>query len=166
MIWYEIKDLEHLLIKGKLSDKTAFKYLFIHVILFTLAAYLPEGDNPFWFVLAHLIISVVAVIWGVRKTFEINTNGDGRDYFKRFISLSFVAAIRTLVVTIFFSLILVIVYFIAEHFIIPASRFPVWKEITELLFYALLNVYYFYVLISSFQRINAAGLRTTEVGVA
>ena len=166
MIWYEIKKLERLLINGKLSDKTAFNYLFIHVILFTLAAYLPEGDNPFWFVWAHLIISVVAVIWGVRKTFEINREGDGKDYFKRFISLSFVAAIRTLVVTIIFSLILVIVTFIVEHYIVSAGQFPVWREITELVLYALLNVYYFYVLLNSFRRINTAGESTGAVEVA
>lgn len=165
MIWYNIKELEDLLINGKLSDKAAFNYLFIHLILITLAGYIPGGEEPFWSVWVHLLISLVAVIWGVRKTFEINREGDGEDYFKRFISLSFVAAIKTLVVGLVFSLILVIVNFIAEYFIIPPSQFPVWKEITELVLYALLNVYYYYILITSFQRINAAGESAGRVEV-
>ncbi|WP_029037525.1 hypothetical protein [Salinimicrobium xinjiangense] len=166
MIWYNIKGLEDLLINGKLSDKVAFNYLFIHVTLFTVTGYLPEGDGPFWATWAHLIISVVAVVWGVRKTFQINQAGDGKDYFKRFISLSFVAAINTIFVAFGLTFILVIFYFIAEYVFIPSNQFPVWKEIIQLVMYALLNVYYFYILISSFRRINAAGESTGAVEVA
>lgn len=165
MIWYNIKELESLLIKGHLSEKVAFNYLFIHVILLTLGGYLPEGDGAWWATWVHLSISVVAVIGGLRKTFEINQAGDGEDYFKRFISLSFVAAIRTLVVALLFSLILVIVNIIAEYYVIPPEQFLVWKEITQLVLYALLNVYYYYILIASFRRINPGGERTGVVEV-
>lgn len=165
MIWYNIKELESLLIKGHLSEKVVFNYLFIHIILLTLGGYLPDGDGALWATWIHLIISVVAVIWGLRKTFEINQEGDGKDYFKRFISLSFVSAIRTLVVALLFSLILVIVNITAEYYIIPPAQFSVWKEITQLILYALLNVYYYYILITSFRRINATGERTGVVEV-
>lgn len=166
MIWYNINELEDLLINGKLSDKVAFNYLFIHIILLTLADYLPKDEDSTWVVWVHLVISLVAVIWGVKKTFDINTKGDNRDYFKRFISLSFVAAIRTLVIGILFAFILVIINLIAEHYVIPSSQFPFWEEITQLVFYALLSVYYFYIFISSFQRIHAAGKRANAVEVA
>lgn len=106
------------------------------------------------------------MIWGVRKTFEINTIGDGKDYFKRFISLSFVAAIRTVVIGLLFSLALAIVNFIAEYVIISPEYFSVWEEISQLVLYALLNVYYYYTLITSFQRINANGENTTTVEMA
>jgi len=79
---------------------------------------------------------------------------------------SFVAAIRTLVIGILFAFILVILNLVAEHYIIPPGKFSVWEEITQLIFYALLSVYYFYTLITSFQRINTAGERTVEVEVA
>ena len=166
MIWYNIKELENLLINGRLSDKTAFNYLFIHIIFLTLADYLPAGEDPTWVVWVHLSISLIAVLWGVKKTYEINTTGDNRDYFKRFISLSFVAAIRTLVIGILFVFILVIVNLVAEHYIIPPGQFSVWEEIAQLIFYALLSVYYFYTLITAFQRINSAGEKTAEMEVA
>ena len=166
MIWYNIKELENLLSHGKLSDKVAFNYLFIHIIFLTLTDYLPAGDDSIWAVWVHLVISLVAVIWGVKQTFEINKNGDNRGYFKRFISLSFVAAIRTLVSGILFALILVIINLIGEQYLIPPGQFPVWKEITELVLYALLTVYYFYTLITSFQRINATNDRPAAVEVA
>ncbi|SOC81610.1 hypothetical protein SAMN06296241_3191 [Salinimicrobium sediminis] len=166
MIWYEIKELERLLITGKLSDKTAFNYLFVHLIFLTLADYLPKGDDPTWVVWVLLFISLAAVIWGVKKTYEINTGGDNRDYFKRFISLSFVAAIRTLVIGILFAFILAIINLIAEHYVIPPGQYSVWEEITQLFFYALLSVYYFYTLITSFRRINTAGESTAAVEAA
>ncbi len=155
MILYNIKELEKLLINGKLSDKLAFKYLFIHLILFTLAGYIPiDSDNPAWSIWVHLLISLVAIIWGVRKTFEINQEGDNRDYFKRFISLSFVAGIRTFVIGLIISFLLVIGNKVAEHMISSSGQY-LWIEVSELVGYTLLNIVFFYILIKSFKRVNS-----------
>lgn len=167
MIWFNIKALEKLLINGKVSDKLIFNYLFAHLILITLAGYLPVNDHdPKWAVLVHILISLVAIIWGVRKTFEINREGDGRDYFKRFISLSFVAGIRSIVFIFFILFFIAIGDLIAEKMIPSSAQYSFWQEVSELFGYLLFNVVYFYILITSFKRINSAQEPPAKVNLA
>lgn len=167
MVLYNIKELEKLLLEGKVSDRLAFNYLFIHLILFTLTAYIPQvGNDAAWSTWVHLLISLVAIIWGVRRTFEINRNGDNKDYFKRFISLSFVAGIRTIVIGLIISLVLVVGTLIAEQFMASSAQFSLFKEVSELVAYALLNLVFFYILINSFKRINPIDASPAQVKTA
>lgn len=155
MILFNIKELEKLLISGRLSDRLTFKYMFVNLIILNLVGYLPyEADGPWWSILMHISISLVAIIWGVRKTFEINQDGDNSDYFRRFISISFVAGVRTLVFGFFILLALTIIEKIVAYFI-SASILHVYLEASNLLGFTLLNIIYYHILIESFKRANA-----------
>lgn len=163
MILFSIRELENLLIEGKISDKLIFNYLFIQIILLTLGGYLPlyEDFSP-WAIWVHLIISLVAIFWGVRKTYDINREGDNRDYFKRFISLSFVAGIRTIVFSLIFILILNVGERVIEEITTSSAKYVLWKNIFDLIGYVIFNVIYFYILITSFKRISSSSLCTVK----
>ena len=99
MIWFKIKELEKELLAGNVSDLLTYKYLLSHLLLFALLNNYPSGGDvdPFWAPWVRLIIVLVAISWGIGKTFEINRAGDNRDYFKRLIPLSLVSSLRTIV---------------------------------------------------------------------
>lgn len=155
MILFNIKKLEKLIITEKISDRLAFEYLFTHLILFTLADYIPGGgDHPWWRTWVHLLISMVALIWGIRKTFEINQEGANIEYFKRLISLSFVTGIRTIVFGFLIIFCVLVSTLIADQILTFSIRNSIWMTVIELIAYALLNVVFYYILINSFKRIN------------
>ena len=154
MIWFKIKELEKLLTDGKLSDKLAFNYLLTSLIFLTAANYLSD-DDPLWALWVHLIISIGATIWGVRKTFEINQEGDNRDYFKRFISLSFVAGIRIVVFALFVSFLIVLSNQILKFTGILFDLSSLQKELLELAGFLIFTALYYYMLLTSFKRINS-----------
>ncbi|MGY5848557.1 hypothetical protein ACW6QP_14200 [Salegentibacter sp. HM20] len=155
MILFNFKELEKLLISGRLSDRLTFKYLFVNLIILNLVGYLPyESDRPWWSILMHISISLVAIIWGVRKTFEINHDGDNSDYFRRYISISFVAGVHTLVFGFLIVLVLTIIEKIVAHFI-SDSILHLYLESSNLLGFTLLNIIYYYILIEFFKRVNS-----------
>ncbi|WP_424493514.1 hypothetical protein [Salinimicrobium sp. GXAS 041] len=155
MIWFRIKALEKLLIEGKVSDKLAFYYLLTHLIFLTVAGYISDDYGPRWVLLLHFMISLMAVIWGVRKTYKINEEGDNQDYLKRFLSLSFVAGIRMLLLIIIISVPLAVARMLADTYHI--HLFNSTQEHLLLLFaYLFYNVLYYHILLRSFKRINAA----------
>ncbi|MBZ9631398.1 hypothetical protein LB465_11460 [Salegentibacter sp. LM13S] len=164
MILFNIKELEKLIITEKVSDGLAFKYLFTHLILFTLADYIPvDGDNPWWRTWVHLLISLMALIWGIRKTFEINQQGDNIEYFKRLISLSFVTGIRTIVFGFLIIFCVLVSTLIADQIFTFSIRNSIWMTVIELIAYALLNVVFYYILINSFKRINSIDSRAYQM---
>ena len=99
LIWFDIIELERRLKNSEISDKDVFIYLLIYVIIFVL--YSRFGDNNSWlflnnslFITIYMIMTIAIMIIGVKMTFNINSAGDNKDYFKRFLSLSFVTALR------------------------------------------------------------------------
>lgn len=155
MIWFNIKELEKLITDGRMSDKLAFNYLLTYLVFSIVLGYLSNYDNPLWSEWVHLIINLIAVIWGVRKTFEINQEGDNRDYFKRFISLSFVTGIRVaafaFIVLFLFNLLTEI--FDATGILFDVSSFQ--EEILILAGFLLIIGFYYHMLLTSFKRINS-----------
>lgn len=155
MIWFNIKELEKLITEGKMSDKLAFNYLLTSLVFSVISGYLSNYDTPLWSQWVHLIISLIALIWGVRKTFEINQEGNDRDYFKRFISLSFVTGIRVAVlafiVLFFFNLLTEI--FDATG--VPFTLSSFHEELLILAGFLLIIGFYYHLLLGSFKRINS-----------
>ena len=163
MIWFNIKALEKLITDGKLSDKLALNYLLSYLILSIVTGYLSSYDNPHWAEWVHLIISLIFVIWGVRKTFEINQKGDNHDYFKRFISLSFVAAIR---VAAFAFIVLFLFNLLNEIFDatgVPLNVSSLHEELLKLAGFLLAIGFYYYMLLTSFKRINSRDISEIPV---
>ena len=154
MIWFDIKELERIIEKGELTDKLVFNYLLIHLIFMTISGYITV-DEPRWVIMLEFAVSLIALIWGVRKTFEINQEGDNRDYFKRLISLSFVAGIRVLVFVIpilfLFNLLSEILQALGV-----ANEVDGFQENLLLTGVFILSTgLYYYVLLKSFRRINS-----------
>lgn len=156
MIWFDIKKLEALLLEGKVSDKLVFNYLFIYLIISMLASYVGEEEDSNWLLWLQLIINLGVLIWGVRKTFQINEEGDNRDYFKRFISLAFVAGVRMLVYMFLFLLPVTLFRLLAESFEITYVN-DLWWEVFELAANLGFVFYYYNMLLRSFKRINNSG---------
>ena len=158
MIWFKIKELEKELLAGKVSDLLTYKYLLSHLLLFALLNNYPGGGDadPFWAPWVRLVIVLVAISWGVGKTFEINRTGDNRDYFKRLISLSLVSSLRTIVVFFVYAAIMSTGVLWAARIGFTSLNEGFWSEILELVNYLFVLLVYYYILISSFKRINAA----------
>ena len=155
MIWFKIKELEKVLLYGKLSDLVAFKYLMAHLLLYALLDNYPaQGEqDPWWSLYAQLFIALAAISWGIGKTFEINRTGDDKDYFKRIISLSLVASLRTIVVFLILAAIMSTAIIFAARMGYILNEF--WDEIVDLLMQVILILVYYKILLTSFKRINS-----------
>ena len=167
MIWYNIKELEKQLAAGKVSELLTYKYLLSHLLLFALLNNYPGagGDaGSFWAPWVRLIIVLVAISWGIGKTFEINQKGDNRDYLKRLISLSLVASLRTIVVFFGYAVILSTVILLADRFGFNSVKGSIFSEVGQLVTYLFILLVYYYTLISSFNRINTPGLYESPEG--
>lgn len=155
MILFNIKKLEKQLIAEKITDKHAFNYLLTYLIISTIAAAF-TSDNPVWLEKTQLIVNLVAIIWAVRKSFEINRKGDNRDYFKRFISLSFVAGIRVGV----FAFIIVFIYNLINAILIATGVtgriISYHEDILILGGFLIATGFYYFILLTSFKRVNTA----------
>lgn len=163
MIWFNIKELEKLIKDGKLSDKLVFNYLLTYLIFSVVAGYPSNFDNPLWMEWVHLIISLIAVIWGVRKTFEINQEGNNQDYFKRFISLSFVTGIRVVVFALLVLFLFNLLTEILDATGVPFSLSSFQEEILKLAGFLLVIGFYYYMLLASFKRINSGEFSGIQV---
>lgn len=155
MIWFKIKELEKVLEERKLSDYLAFKYLMAHLLLYALLDNFPaQGEeDPLWSLYTQLFIALIAISWGIGKTFEINRAGDDKEYLKRIISLSLVASLRTIVVFFILAAIMSTAILFADRMDYALNDF--WNEIIELIVQLLLIVVYYKILLTSFKRINS-----------
>lgn len=161
MIWYNIKELEKQLVAGKVSELLTYKYLLSHLLLFALINNFPvigENADPFWVPWVRLIIVLIAISWGIGKTFEINRNGDNGDYFKRLISLSVVSSLRTIVVFFGYAAIISTAILLVDRFGFNSVKDGIFSEVGQIVTYLFILLVYYYTMINSFKRINSPGL--------
>ena len=163
MIWLDIRELERRLKNGELTDKIAFSYLLTHLILLSIFSHIATDEDPVWSVWVHLFISLGYTVWGVRRSFEINQQGDSRDYLKRFLCLSFVVGVRSLCLLFFLLLLLTVAITVAGA--VDASFFMSTnqKKLLELgLFSVWVGVYY-HLLLSSFKRVSSGEVEDLKI---
>ncbi|SFB43500.1 hypothetical protein [Algoriphagus aquimarinus] len=152
MIWFDIKELERGLINREISDRVIFNYLLGNLILYSISPYLAGSDSPgFLLIFLQIAVTLVITVVGTSRTYEINTSGDRRDYFKRFLSLSFVTGIRLFV--------FMIIAAIPIGIILGVLGFnPFVNKYSEGLFNLILmaggGVLYYYMLTNSFKRVS------------
>lgn len=105
----------------------------------------------------RFIIVLVAVSWGIGKTFEIIRAGDNMDYIKCLISLSLVSSIRAIVVFFILAASMSTAILVAEgvNFTLIKDNF-FGVEVFKIANYIFVMMVYYYILISSFKRINAS----------
>ena len=147
MIWYNIRTLEKKLRQGDLSDGQTFNYIIAYVIILAFASTSTNRYKTDWLLYIDVIVTTIIAIIGLKKTFDINSTGDNKDYFKRLISLSFVSGI-----------------ILVSYLVSVAIVFVIIDEIFKSKFYSLdlirlstniiKEIVYYFILIKSFFRVN------------
>ena len=152
MIWFDIKELEQGLKNGDLSDKAIFNYLLANLIMFSIVPYISSNDyTTKWLIAIEIVVAIAITVIGTKRTFDINSAGDNKDYFKRFLSLSFVTGIR-LVVFVFIAAIPVgIIVYLVDKSIGENENA---KDLFNLTLMAVVGIFYYYMLTNSFKRVS------------
>ncbi len=152
MIWFNIKNLEEKLIEGSVTEKEAFNYLLVTMLIFTISPYLHHSDNT------NQLISWIEIVFGIiftaillKTTFQINGSGDNKEYLTRYIALSLVISIRLFV----FILIPLIVFGIMTG-ILKSNGILIYDNNKELIFLTMgivVSIIYFFLLTRSFKKV-------------
>ncbi len=153
MIWPLVKKLEKKLIRDDFSDKTGYLYLVSLLLLVTLLLKFPviqSGDHTF-----GLVLNLLICAWGVGRTLEINKETGNEDYLKRFMSLSFITAIKLCVGLVAFTLLLKAIKYITESISPGLIEGPLLSGMPKIMVGAAASVIFFIMLINSFKRVNA-----------
>lgn len=113
MIWFNLQKLERLLIQNKITEAISYQYLLVLLVLLTLSANVPVKvfSNTGWEI-SYIILDLLITIVGTYLVFKVNSNGDNRDFLKRYFSLSFVNALRLIIFYLVLRLIFKIIMFI------------------------------------------------------
>lgn len=152
MIWFDIKELERGLKNGDVSDNMIFNYLLGSLILFSISPYLAGNDSSSnMLIIFEVILTIVITVVGTKRTYEINTAGDRKDYLKRFLSLSFVTGIRLLVFVIIAAIPIGI---IMGSLGINKFGNENAKGFFEVVLLSAISIFYYFMLTNSFKRVS------------
>jgi hypothetical protein len=152
MIWFDIKELERKLKIGDVSESTFFNYLLANLILFSIFPYLSTNDYTVkWVIVIEIIIGIIVTVVGAKMTFDINSAGDKKDYFGRFLSLSFVIGLRLFAFAIIIGIPIVLVFgLMNRNFDIDENL----KDFLKLGLVAGLSIFYYFILTNSFKKVS------------
>lgn len=152
MVWFDIKELERGLRNGDVSDRMVFNYLLASLIITSLASYIADQDDrSVWFVVAEIGAMFTIVTIGTKATYDINSTGDGRDYFRRYLSLSFVTGIRLVVFCVPAGIAVgIVVYFVNK--VMPSNAFS--KDLFTVMLVPAVGIWYYFMLANSFRRVS------------
>jgi hypothetical protein len=156
MIWFNIKSLEEKLIQNKVSEETGFHYL-LTFLIFLMLAIGQNTDDDFsnkWWRYGDFLIGLFIMIWGISKTFKINSKGNNKDFLKRYFSLSFVHSFRLAIVLV---IILLLKKLLIEYAPVNISSLLIALTKSDLVEFSvnlLISVLYYFLLIKSFMLVN------------
>jgi hypothetical protein len=152
MIWFDIKELERKLKIGDVSESTFFNYLLANLILFSIFPYLSTNDYTVkWVIVIEIIIGIIVTVVGAKMTFDINSAGDKKDYFGRFLSLSFVIGLRLFAFAIIIGIPIVLVFgLMNRNFDIDENL----KDFLKIGLVAGLSIFYYFILTNSFKKVS------------
>ncbi len=104
MIFFSFKKLEYKILNDELSDKDVFIYMLNQIILIDLMYELlflaPYEESNLIVSFIQIVVDIIAVVVGNWYVFKINEKLNGKDFFKRYIVISWVAMWRTCLVSI------------------------------------------------------------------
>lgn len=154
MIWFNIDLLEHRLKHAILTDRDAFNYLLLNLILYSTIPFMIGYDqtNP-WYIGADVLFTILITVVGNKIVFDINNRGDQADFFKRYVSLSFVVGVRMIVLIL---LIFVPSMLVVEILNISFARNDSWQFAFDFLMMNVSGIVYYYMLANSFKRVSTA----------
>ena len=152
MIWFEIKELEQGLKNGDLSDKAILNYLLANLIMYSIVPYISSNDyTTKWLIAIEIVVAVAITVIGTKRTFDINCAGDNKDYFKRFLSLSFVTGIRLVVFAFIAAIPVGIILYLVDKSIGENENV---KDLFNLTMMAVVGIFYYFMLTNSFKRVS------------
>lgn len=152
MIWFEIKELEQGLKNGDLSDKAILNYLLANLIMYSIVPYISSNDyTTKWLIAIEIVVAVAITVIGTKRTFDINCAGDNKDYFKRFLSLSFVTGIRLVVFAFIAAIPVGIILYLVNKSIGENENV---KDLFNLTLMAVVGIFYYLMLTNSFKRVS------------
>src|SRR5690606_34246697 len=144
---------EKKLINNQFSDKTGYLYLVSLLLMVTILLNFPglysDGLN------FGLLLNLLICGWGVGRTLEINKDSGYDDYLKKFMSLSFISAIKLCAGLLVLAIVLKGVKYLAEFFSYNIIDGPLLGGIPKPFIGAAASVIFFLMLINSFKRVNA-----------
>lgn len=157
MIWFNIKALENRLKNGDITDKVIFYYLLAEVIATSIFGSM-FGNNPYttkWLQVMSVLLSLAISVIGTKRTFEINSAGDNKDYLLRYLSLSLVTGIRLCIFSILIGFPIVFGILAFDEFgILKKENYENLKELYNLTIFFLMQVFYYFLLTNSFKRVS------------
>jgi len=152
MIWFEIKELEQGLKNGDLSDKAILNYLLANLIMYSIVPYISSNDyTTKWLIAIEIVVAVAITVIGTKRTFDITCAGDNKDYFKRFLSLSFVTGIRLVVFAFIAAIPVGIILYLVNKSIGENENV---KDLFNLTLMAVVGIFYYLMLTNSFKRVS------------
>lgn len=155
MNWFNLQDLENRLIENNVSEKEGFYYLLVSIILSCLTIYVSnDGYNIDIFLISEIVLMLLITVIGLHLTFRANQNGDGKEYLKRYISLSFVIMIRLMVFTFLLAIPVVIILALTFEGIMDNKLFSDFFPLSVLI---IISVVFYYFLIRSFKKVAQYG---------
>jgi len=150
MNWINLSDAENKLKNDEFSDNEALKYLIAFIILYTLIGFGVIESNFLGFI--SVVLQIIISIWGILKVFKINELGDRKDFFKRYIVISWIIGFRLFLISLF-----VLIPF-GILFKIFADNLMLWnfsiKEIFNLVFGVIFSIIYYSYFAKSIKRIS------------
>jgi len=150
MNWINLSDAENKLKNDEFSDNEALKYLIAFIILYTLIGFGVIESNILGFI--SVVLQIIISIWGIMKVFKENELGDGKDFFKRYIVISWIIGFRLFLISLF-----VLIPF-GILFKIFAENLMLWnfsiKDIFNLVFGVIFSIIYYSYFAKSIKRIS------------
>ncbi|WP_134703498.1 hypothetical protein [Ammoniphilus sp. YIM 78166] len=106
MIFWNVGKLAEQIKQGDLSSKQKVKYLIVVFVFLGITPYAYLGEAYSSAYGLEVLVVLFATIWGILYCHEANEEGDGKDFFERFICIGVPVGVRIMVFSLPFYLIL------------------------------------------------------------
>lgn len=157
MIWFSLDVLLQKISKDELTDKDGFHYLIAFAItLLVMSFSLNYVLTSIWLRLVEFVLALLITFWGLQAAFDANQNGDGKDFIKRIMAISWVVNMKLLFYN--FVLCIILATFLAFYAVITGNVPSVDSfilEIAETFYLVLLTLIYYRGIVVSFRRLSA-----------
>ena len=165
MIWLNLKKLERLLILNKINESISYQYLLVFLVLFTLTSNYSETNfSHYGWEVSYVILELLITIVGTYLVFKVNSEGDNRDFLKRYLSLSFVNGLRLVLFAVFIRLIFKVIMFVIPLYLWNTINDFFGEDSGEFFFDVILSLVFYVLLMASFKRVNA-GKNEEKIGL-
>ena len=150
MNWINLSDAENKLKENNFEDKEALKYLIALIIITSLAS--TKVVEIEWLKNIYILFQIIISIWGTNKVFKLNKKGDGNNFFKRYLVLSWIIGFRLLLISLF----IILPFSLLNH--IFFSHLQIIniqiKDIFYTVFGLLFSIIYYFQFFKSIKRVS------------